>query len=131
MSFGSDLTKFNKKYVDVFSKVRRGSALNLFSAVVISTPVDKGTLRSNWFVGIGAGRTDVSDSVLPQASIINSIKQALLDVDVSKDVFLTNNLPYASAIEYDGHSAKAPRGMVRINLVNWDRIVESNIRKFK
>ena len=31
-------------------------------------------------------------------------------------VYLTNNLPYAQRLEYEGWSKQAPAGMVRVNM---------------
>jgi len=131
VSFSNDLQNFNKKTLEVYSKVKRGSSLDLFSAIVLETPVDKGTLRGNWFADIGSPNTEISDAVDESGQItISTIKAVLQQGDMADDVFLTNNLPYATVIEFDGHSAKAPAGMVRVNTVRWKSIVDTNIRKF-
>ena len=51
---------------------------------------------------------------------INNMFAELAKFPKDKDsvVYLTNNLPYAARIEYDGWShTKAPEGMVRKNVI--------------
>lgn len=131
MSFTSDLEKFHKKTMAVHAKVKRASSLDLFSLVVIGTPVDKGVLRNNWFLAVGNPSGEMIDSSDPSGQIaISRMKSDIDKGDINDDIYLTNNLPYAVPIEFDGHSGKAPDGMVRVNLVRWDSIVKSNTRKF-
>jgi len=131
MSFTKDLKKFEIDTLDKYDKVLRSSALDLFSAVVLSTPVDKGVLRNNWFVGIGSGSKEKTDAADSQGNTtISKINAGLKKGDRERSIFLTNNLPYGPTIEFDGHSKhKAPAGMVRINTARWDKIVKRNIRK--
>lgn len=144
MSFASDLRRFRKRTMKKYVKIKRLSAFDLFSAIVMETPVDKGVLRNNWFADIGKGSTEVTDS--PDTTgdgTIARIRRVLAGTDLARDVFLTNNLKYAAPIEFGGYpdppkggegktsggySLKAPEGMVRINTVNWDMIVKRNAR---
>ena len=130
MSFESDLRRFQKKTLEKYLKVQRLSAFDLFAAIVLETPVDKGVLRNNWFAEIGNPNLDKLDTGDPSGSqAIARIRTVLEGVDISKDIFLTNNLPYAVPIEFDGISGKAPQGMVRVNTIRWDSIVRTNTRK--
>jgi len=129
MSFTGDLTSYANKTVNQLERVKRKSAFELFSAVVFSTPVDKGVLRNNWFASINSGSQETTAA--PGASgdsAKNRIGNALKDSNLADTLFLTNNLPYAAAIEFDGHSAQAPQGMVRVNALNWSQIVERNAK---
>jgi hypothetical protein len=130
MSFASDLRAFRKKTMDNYVKIKRLSAFDLFAAIVLETPVDKGVLRNNWFAEIGRGSTETTDGEDPSGQqAIARIRNVLNGTDVAKDIFFTNNLPYAVPIEFDGISGKAPEGMVRINALRWDQIVRANVRK--
>jgi len=145
MTFAQDLNRFRKRTLAKYEKVKRLSAFDLFSAVVMETPVDKGVLRNNWFAGIGQGSTETTDSSDPSGQgTISRINNVLRGTDVFRDVFLTNNLPYAPVVEFGdypdppkggqgktsgGFSLKAPEGMVRINAANWQQIVRRNARK--
>ena len=145
MSFESDLEKFEKETMQKFTKVRRMSAFQLFATIVLETPVDKGVLRNNWFAGIGQGSTETtSDADISGSAAISKMKSVVDGANAISDIFLTNNLPYASVIEFGdypnpakggkgltkgGFSLKAPAGMVRVNTLNWDRIVAANVLK--
>lgn len=130
MSFSSDLKRFHEKTIDKYIKVKRLSAFDLFAAIVLETPVDKGVLRNNWFAEIGTGSRETTDSRDPSGQeTLTRIRGVLEGTDIARDIFFTNNLPYAVPIEFDGISGKAPEGMVRINALRWDKIVRANVRK--
>lgn len=131
MSFSSDLSNFSQKTLDTFSKVKRASSLELFTAIIIGTPVDKGVLRNNWFANIGSGSTRSTGHADPSGSVsISRIKNVIAKGGIGEDIYFTNNSAYAVPIEFDGHSGKAPDGMVRVNVLKWSSIVDSNTRKF-
>ena len=129
MSLSDDITRFKRKALKNMEQVKRASVLDLFASVTLATPVDKGVLINNWFVGIGAGSGETTGEADPSvANAVSKIETALNAGDMLKDVYLTNNLPYAATIEFDGHSGKAPQGMVRVNTARWDTIVKNNVR---
>lgn len=111
-------------------KQYRAAVLALFTRIVMRTPVDKGVLRNNWYVSF----TGYSEATTPNAAptggaAINRAKDAIrtgiaASEYLPEEVFITNNLPYATAIEY-GHSGQAPEGMVRISLAEWEQIVNA------
>ena len=130
MSFARDLQRFRERTMEKYTKVKRLSAFDLFSAIVLETPVDKGILRNNWFASIATGSAETTDTGDKSgASTVQKIRSILEGTDLVKDVFLTNNLPYAVPIEFDGISGKAPEGMVRVNVLRWNQIVRANARK--
>ena len=130
MTFTADLQRFRTRTLEKYVKVKRLSAFDLFSAIVLETPVDKGVLRNNWFSGISnPSREEIETSDPSGSSAINRIQNILNGSDLLTDVFLTNNLPYAARIEFDGHSGKAPQGMVRVNTLRWQDIVRVNARR--
>lgn len=132
MSFANDIKRFQSKTLDRFVRVKRSASFELFSSVVQSTPVDKGILINNWYLTVNDPSQDTRDTANPSGS--NSINQAESELDafnVVNDVWITNNLPYAIPIEFDGHSAKAPSGMVRANAVNWYAYVNRAIQREK
>lgn len=130
MSFGNQLDAFRKKTMEKVVKVKRLSAFDLFSAIILETPVDKGVLRNNWFAQIGRPSSDTTDGEDRSGrGTIQRVQVELSSVDLEKDIYFTNNLVYAVPIEFDGLSAKAPQGMVRINALRWDSIVSSNARR--
>lgn len=93
--------------------------LALFSSVIKDTPVLTGRLRGNWLVtseNPASGVAEVTDPTGNKA--IADVASLVGGMSGDFDVYLTNNLPYAYRVEYDGWShTKAPAGMVRKNLI--------------
>jgi len=130
MAFGKQLGKFSKKTLAVATTTKRSASLELFSAIVKETPVDKGVLRNNWFANVGSGSVEVTEEGSESgAPTIAKIKQVVNEVKLEEDLYLTNNLPYASTIEFDGHSKKAKQGMVRVNVARWENLVTRAARR--
>lgn len=132
MSFKSDLERFAQKVEVDSEKVFRGTSIAIFSSIVKRTPVDKGRLRANWQVDINKvakGQLDSVDKSGAKAISAGSTKanQATLD----DSVYIVNNLPYAEAIE-NGHSrVKAPAGMVKVTLTEFQKEVKKQANKVK
>lgn len=130
MSFHRDLVKYRKKFGEKYLDILRGASFDLFSAIILSTPVDKGTLRANWFVSLGVDTMETTNAKDTTGS--TTIKRAevrLNPVSFTDTIFFVNNMPYAERIEFDGYSAKADLGMVRINTIRWNSIVKRVAKK--
>lgn len=127
MSFSGDVAKFTTKAKNINDKVFRSSAIQLFTDIVKMTPVDTGRLRANWQPSFGSPSTTETQA---DGDPTAQIKAYFSAAKLNQVLYLANNLPYATAIEYDGHSAQAPAGMVRVNAARWSRIVEENRRRF-
>jgi len=113
--FTADLEKFSKKLDLDFGITVRKIAIDLFGAIVEKTPVLTGRARASW---INAGRPDLS--VAPEGSSLdkgapNRKAEGFVNVNPYSKIFITNNLEYIVPLE-QGHSDKAPRGMVALSL---------------
>lgn len=134
MSFSDDIARFRSRAMHKVREVKRRSALDMFTSIIISTPVDKGVLRNNWFVSIGLPTSYKDDELVGDdggAAAIKLVELELQRTSVIQDIFFTNNLPYAARIEFDGHSWRKPEGMVRINLVRWNKIVATHAKALR
>lgn len=97
----------------------RATALAIDSALVISTPVDTGTARSNWQVGSPGPITSVRSAYTPGAegstggaNARAAIEQAKAVIGTAKDtIHITNNLTYIEPLN-EGSSAQAPAGFI-------------------
>ena len=79
----------------------------------MKSPVDTGRFRANWMVGIGGADETTTDSTVNDAVMRGSIiLSAYRDL---KQIHLSNNLPYAAALEH-GHSMQAPLGVAEISV---------------
>lgn len=128
-SFSKDITDWTKKAEKDFEKLRRAVMIELFSSVILDTPVDTGRLRGNWQISSTSPANGEVNIMDPQGKQTTAkVQEMAAEGKIGKDqaVFLTNNLPYAYAIEYDGASKKkAPEGMVRKNFIR----VSQNLKR--
>ena len=123
MSFNSDIKKFNTRFDKAATNIFRGTALGLFGKVILRTPVDTGRLRGNWFASINRPSKQVDGSA-------EGYEGAVFKAKLGDSIYLVNNLPYAKVIE-DGSSAQAPQGMVKGVVIEFNRVVKANARKYK
>ena len=125
MSFSKQIAAFNEKAKSRATKVTRGIALDLFSRIILRTPVDTGRLRGNWFVSIEEPIKNTTEGFDKSgASALTSALSTVNKMKLGQKIYLTNNLPYASAIE-NGHSqGQAPQGMVKVTINEFKRIVK-------
>jgi len=91
----------------------------LDAKIIQKTPVDKGNLRWNWFIGVGGinytteenASGTANDAMARNNAVINTTKYN------GQSIFISNSLPYAYRIEYEGWShTKAPAGMMRLSI---------------
>jgi hypothetical protein len=142
MSFSADVSKWAIKAGKSIEEIRKGIIFDLFSSVVLDSPVLTGRLRGNWVISNGApntgtfvvtetteGRESKPGSRRPSGPVstrtVHKIKNHVNKLKPEDGtVFLANNLPYAYHIEFDGKShTKAPEGMVMKNFLR----VSSNL----
>lgn len=113
-TFSSDLANAVKGINEDVKTQTKTLMFELFSTVIISSPVKTGRFRANWGMGYTAESAPNSGTETDASgnSTINKIRTELEAIKQFKSpIFLTNNMPYAVALE-DGYSAQAPNGMV-------------------
>lgn len=132
MSFSKDIGRFTVLTEKAADDIVRGVTIGLFSAVIKSTPVLDGRLIGDWQTTVGTpapaenGRIDKSGSASIAEVVANTPKEA------GGETFMTNNMPYAYDIEFNGHSSvKAPQGMVRINMARINRLVAVEVQNHR
>ena len=108
---------FNVKAMAQSEAKIKKAFIGLSTDIIMDTPVLSGRLRNNWMVSVNQGSNQTTNETSNQAiGRVNAIKFKLGDT-----LYLTNNLPYAKRIEFDNWSAKAPAGMVRKNIIRWEK----------
>ena len=99
-------------------------AMEALNRVVMKSPVDTGRFRANWTVAVG--RQDLSTTEETDKSGTATIakgSQIILGQKGPAVIWLSNNLPYAQALE-NGHSKQAPMGMVALTYNELMQIVK-------
>jgi len=154
MSFGIEIAKWAKDATEGMADLHQAATLKLFSNVILQTPVGNpdnwqslwkdtegravnaplgyvgGRLRGNWQFSSNSPASGELDMVDPSgAKTVAAMQQGVLAVNFREDVklYLSNNLPYARRIEYDGWSKQAPTGMVRKNIIKISNNLKSKI----
>jgi hypothetical protein len=84
-----------------------------------------GRLRANWNVSLVAPDASTTEAVDKSgAPTIENGITVIGRADGEQDIWITNNLPYALAVEY-GHSAvQAPAGMVRVSIADFQDFLD-------
>jgi len=139
MSFAKQIQDFGKKAIRRSESTKIGTALSLFASIVQRTPVgnpDKwetkyppkgytgGRLRANWQISINRPASGEIEGTINIGEEKNAFAAKGDD-----SIFITNNLDYARAIEYGHSKHQAPKGMVRVTLRAFRRMVKRNARK--
>ena len=107
------------------TKVYRIAVMETTKDIIMDTPVDEGRLRGNWQAGINdqpSGQLGMLDKT--GMATIGRITAIITPLQYDQKLVFCNNLPYAIPIEYGHSREKAPQGMVRRNLTNWDARVD-------
>jgi hypothetical protein len=135
MSFGKQMQAYARKRRQQLDKVVRASLLELSSAVIMRTPVDQGGAVGNWQPSIGSPASGTLPDLDKNGQATIAKAAGTIQGAVGEVYWLTNNLPYISVLEYglygtgeyatnattrDGYSVKAPNGMLRISITEFE-----------
>jgi hypothetical protein len=101
---------------DQIAAAARALALDLFSAMMVRSPVDTGRFRGNWQIEIAVPAAAALERFdrAGQGTILAET-QKLLAYRLGQTITMRNNVPYSVRLEY-GYSKQAPTGMVRITI---------------
>ena len=129
MNFGKDLGRFQVDAIGATEKTVRGTAIALWKAVILDSPVDSGRFRGNWFASSTTPETKVTTNIDKAGAV--SVSRATTEVLTASDwenMWLANNLPYSERLEF-GWSNQAPSGVVRTNVIRFQGILAEEARK--
>lgn len=143
-SFSIDVRAFVEKTKKNNETVMRQVSLKLFSAIIKASPVDTGRFRMNWQAASGGNTAvGVKTGVDPSGSKAIDQMASVVSRDPSWYEFtLANNLPYAPVIEYGGYpgdgpntvggfSKQAPQGVVRVNVLRFQQLIDEEAAKVR
>lgn len=123
--FGAQVREITKRTRIKLENVVEKITLELARRVILATPVDTGALRGNWFSSYEAPNTSFNIDIQDPGGT-NTITKVSASINggqmMNKVWYLTNSLPYAYRIEYEGWShTKAPAGMVRVSISGYQQ----------
>lgn len=121
-TIGEAVLNINKRA----EKMVRGTIIGCASRIIKRTPVKDGTLRGNWQASIDQPVITTIDRIDPNgAAAATDTAREGQRVKIGAVFYMTNNLPYAAAIEF-GSSKQAPEGMMRIEVLETAAAIEAN-----
>jgi hypothetical protein len=104
-------------------KILRKVTLDMFSRVVMRSPVDTGRFRNNWYPSIGAPVSQTNEGVDPSgAKTIGKISNIAATAKMGDMIWMSNSLPYAWRLE-TGWSKQAPAGFVGITVLEFQSLL--------
>ena len=137
-SFSADLKKFAEATKRNLNDTVRGVVLELGTRIVQRSPVDTGKFRGNWQLTVGGPDIRTNEPFdkqalgsAPSAGTFDRWKGEIGAATIGSTFYITNSLPYARKLEYEGWSSQAPAGMVRVTVVEYGQIIQQVINKVK
>lgn len=128
--FGKSVGGFCQRTSKQVNDDKRAVAIMLFSAIISDSPVLTGRLRANWNCSLNGPDFSISDATDTDGNrTIGAMQLTALQAKGDDGIYLTNSLPYAARIEYEGWSSiKAPAGMVRKNVIRFKQLLKSIVK---
>ena len=126
MTFALDLSKAIEKAKDKAELAARKITLELFSNVILKSPVDTGRFRANWNCSIGSMDKSTSAATDKEGSgAIGRVRAEVTKYTLDgRSIYLANSLPYAERLE-NGWSDQAPQGMVRLSIIETNNAISN------
>lgn len=130
--FQVDFTRLLRRAGVRAQAVVKASSLKLLESIDNKSPVGDpsswaspapagytgGQFRANWMYSTGSPDLTITDSVDPQGG--ESMRKAVgTSYRLGDKIYISNSLPYAYRLEYEGWSNQAPQGMVRVSVVEF------------
>lgn len=132
--FEVDLAKVIAKAKKRGNMLARSVAFALTDQVIAGTPVDKGTARNRWSVGLNSISTEEHGADRSGGQARTRALAKLREFKTGDTIFITNNLPYIRQLEYGlygkppgsangpkttaGYSTQAQQGFIRLTFLN-------------
>lgn len=129
--FSLDIGKWAEQTKSDIALTVRRTAVDMFSRIVMRSPVDTGRFCNNWFVSLGqpsSATTDATDK--SGAGSIARINATAAEYQMGDTIWMSNNLKYAWRLE-TGWSKQAPAGMVAITVAEFQSIFDKAAKSTK
>jgi len=142
--FSKAVNDFALKVDQENEQIIKGTVISLYGDIIKASPVDTGRFRANWFLDGMTPSVKVTTSTDKGGEATTQKMQTGVLNATDFSVFtLTNNLPYSEAIEFgrypspsetgdktaNGFSKQAPAGVVRINTVRFETLLNNEAKK--
>lgn len=129
--FAVSLKQFEDKSMDDIALAIRKISFQIYDKVTIKSPVATGRFKGNWNISVGApnftideAATSTSFGLSADSTKLGAVQSALLKIDGTKPIYITNGLPYAARLEAGYSKKQAPAGFVDITLIEMKSIID-------
>lgn len=126
MSLRAGLEAFAKKAKIELEAAHRLSIIKVVDSLVFGSAVDTGRFRSNWVGGVNSVNTYAGHE--PESADATRTRLLGSIPPVGGVYYITNSLPYARRLEYEGWSQQMPAGIVRITAMQYNTWLAEAIR---
>jgi len=132
--FARQIKAFGKLSAKEANKETRRLALAGLKGVITKSPVDEGTFKGNWNVGINNSDNSIDDDrddSTPlgsfDASLFNDGSTIIGTFKNGQNIAISNNMPYGNRLEY-GYSPQS-KGMIRRTFEELKNYLKSRNKK--
>jgi len=127
--FSAQVRRWSDKTQKKMDQAVRKITLDVFSNVILLSPVDTGRFRGNWQPAVGRAQGGIIEAVDPSGAVVTAkVQSATQNVKAGDVIYMVNNLPYADRLE-NGWSNQAPNGMVALTVQRFQPIADAVIRQ--
>jgi len=134
-AFERQLQKYLKVSTKTGTKEIRTVALDALKGVMRKSPVDNGTFKGNWNVGLDHINMSVDADYQSESKLgsYNAEKYAegnsvIGSFKAGQSINISNALPYANRLEFESHSPQST-GMVRRTLSEMTIAIKKKLKK--
>lgn len=128
MGLAADLAKFAKGVSARVEDLHEEIVIQVANVLVTGSAVDTGRFRANWVPGINAVNTTTTEATDKQGD--DTQEKIFAAIPKPGGIFyITNSLPYARRLEYEGWSKQMPAGVVRITAVRFEEFLQKALAK--
>ncbi len=147
MSFTVDLSRFVDKATGKVDRVVRAVVIDLGTRIIMRNPVGDtkywktkyppkgyvgGRSRANWQYGFGQMPTNVLEIVdKTGAATIKSLTSGVMGAPAAGIHWIANNVEYIQPLEEGWSKNQAPNGMVRVTVMEFERLVREEANNVK
>ena len=129
MSFAASVQKFSRMASQSLEKTVRAIEIQLFAEIIDLSPRRSGRFVGNWQISQGSPASGEIDREAQKQQAISEMNEVVAALRGGGVTFLSNNLPYAHRLEFEGWSKQAPEGMVRRTVARFNQIADEAARK--
>lgn len=122
--------------------VIRSTVFSFSEDIIVRSPADTGRFKGNWIMSLDKPIDSELDTLDKSGNAtVSKVKSTIYNNRVPFAYYFQNNLKYANKIEYGlftekpetlktigGYSKQAPRGLVRVAMLNFGKYLKGNIK---